>query len=83
MKYTFELGSGAMICTTFHKYWFRHSKLNRGDSQAHRHTGTQHGDSINLILIFQSKESRLEITFSLIPVDLLDFSLYESLILIE
>jgi hypothetical protein len=81
MKHSFELGSGAMICTKFHKYWFRHSKVNRGHSQTNR----QHRGRKNRILIFQSKKSRLEITFSLImiSVDLLDFPLYEPLILIE
>jgi hypothetical protein len=31
MKYTYEMGSGAMIyIPSFHKYWFRHSKADRG-----------------------------------------------------
>jgi hypothetical protein len=39
MKYAVEMGSGAMIIhTKFHKDWFRHSKVDRGDTQTHRHT---------------------------------------------
>jgi hypothetical protein len=34
--------------TKFHKDWFRHSNLDRGDTQAHR----QHGDRISLLLFF-------------------------------
>jgi hypothetical protein len=56
MKYAAEMGSGAMIYTKFHKCWFRHSKVNRGDSQAHK----QHGDSISLLY-----ESRLKMHFEL------------------
>jgi hypothetical protein len=37
MKYAVEMGSGVMIkYTKFHKYWFRHSKVDRG--RIHRHT---------------------------------------------
>jgi hypothetical protein len=59
MKYSVEMGSGAMIyihCTRFHKDWFSHSKVDRGDSQTHR----QHGDWMSLFLFFQNKESRLK-----------------------
>jgi hypothetical protein len=56
MKYALEMDSGATIhYTNFHKDWFRHSKVNRGDSQTHR----QHGDRISLRLFFENKESRL------------------------
>jgi hypothetical protein len=40
--------------TEFHKDWYRHSKVNWGDSQTHR----QHGDRISLLSLFQNKESR-------------------------
>jgi hypothetical protein len=47
MEYAVEMGSGATVYihTNFHKDWFRHSKVNRGDSQTHR----QHGDRISLL----------------------------------
>jgi hypothetical protein len=41
MKYAVEMGSGAK----FHKGWFRHSKVDRGDTQTRR----QHGDRISLL----------------------------------
>jgi hypothetical protein len=40
----------------FHKDWFRHSKVVRGD------TDTQQGDLIILILFFQNKKSKLNIS---------------------
>jgi hypothetical protein len=33
MKCAVEMGSGAMIYVPFHKDWFRHSKVGRGDLQ--------------------------------------------------
>jgi hypothetical protein len=36
MKYAAEMGSGAMIYISSSKYWFRHSKVVRGD----KHTAT-------------------------------------------
>jgi hypothetical protein len=38
MKYATEMGSGAKIYhehTKFHNDWFRHSKVDRRDSQTH------------------------------------------------
>jgi hypothetical protein len=35
MIYAVEIGSGAMICTKFHRDWLRHSKIDRG---IYRHT---------------------------------------------
>jgi hypothetical protein len=46
----------------FKKYWFRHSKVDRGDTQTYR----QHGDFINLLLFFRSKKSRLNIFFKVV-----------------
>jgi hypothetical protein len=48
MKYVVEMGSGVMIyiCIKFHKNLFRHSKVNRGNTEIHR----QHGDRISLLL---------------------------------
>jgi hypothetical protein len=43
------------IHTTSHKYWFRHSQLNRGSL-----TDTQQGDIISLLLFFQNKENKLK-----------------------
>jgi hypothetical protein len=45
MKYSIEMGSGAM---KFHKDWFRHSKFGKGDTQTHR----QYGDIVSLLLLF-------------------------------
>jgi hypothetical protein len=54
MKYAAEMGSGTMILhTKFHNNWFRHSKVDKGNSQAYR----QHRDIISLLLFFQNKES--------------------------
>jgi hypothetical protein len=41
MKYAVEMGSGAMIYvhTKFHKDWFMHSEIDKGDTQ--RHTDAQ------------------------------------------
>jgi hypothetical protein len=48
------------IYTKFHKYWFKHSKVNGGgDIQTRR----QHGYRISLVLIFRSKDIRLKIIF--------------------
>jgi hypothetical protein len=44
------------IHTKFHKDLFRHSKVDRGDTQIQR----QHGDRISLLLLFRNKESRLK-----------------------
>jgi hypothetical protein len=33
MKYAVEMGSGAMV---YVPYWFRHSKVDIGDTQKHR-----------------------------------------------
>jgi hypothetical protein len=41
------------IHTKFYKDWFKHLKVNSGDSQTQR----QYGDSISLILFFQNEES--------------------------
>jgi hypothetical protein len=39
VKYAFEMGSGVMILhTKFRKDWFKLSKVDRRDTQAHRHT---------------------------------------------
>jgi hypothetical protein len=55
MKYADELGSSDLIHKPiFIKDWFTLSKVNGGGD-----TKTQHGDHINLLLLFQSKESRL------------------------
>jgi hypothetical protein len=43
------------ILSNFHKDWYRHSKVDRGDKQ--------HGDRISLYLFFQNKESRPKATF--------------------
>jgi hypothetical protein len=57
MKYTAEMGSGAMtLHAKFHKYWFRHPKVCSG-----RLTDTQHGYHISLISFSQNKHSRLKI----------------------
>jgi hypothetical protein len=56
MKYTVEMGSGAMIYTKFHKDWFRHSKVDRKNTQTLR----QHGGLISLLAFFKNKESRLK-----------------------
>jgi hypothetical protein len=45
-----------MILFKLNKDWFRHSKVDRGNSQTHR----QPGDFISLLLFFQNKESRLK-----------------------
>jgi hypothetical protein len=41
MKYAVEMGHDVRV--TFHKDWFRHWKVNWGDSQTH------HGDRISLL----------------------------------
>jgi hypothetical protein len=51
MKYAAEMGSGAMIFIPS----FIKIGSGIGDSQTHR----QHGDRINLLLFFLSKERRL------------------------
>jgi hypothetical protein len=59
MKYAAETGSGAMnYIPSFHKDWFRHSKINGGgkDSQIH----AQHGDRLSPLSFLQNKESRLK-----------------------
>jgi hypothetical protein len=57
MKYTIEIGSGAMICIpSFIETGSGIQKLIRGYRQAHE----QHGDLMRLLLFFfQTKESRL------------------------
>jgi hypothetical protein len=42
----------------FHKDWFRHSEVEKGNLQIHR----QHGDLISLVLSFQKKESMLKMS---------------------
>jgi hypothetical protein len=44
------MGSAFMI--SFHKDWFRHSKVDRGDSQTHR----QYGDLISLFYFFKIRK---------------------------
>jgi hypothetical protein len=44
------------IRTKFHKDCFRHSQVNKGDTQTHR----QQGDLISLLLFFENKEIRLK-----------------------
>jgi hypothetical protein len=57
MKCAVEMGSGVVIYvhTKFHKDRFRHSEVNRGDTQIH----IQKGDLVSLFLFFQNKEWRL------------------------
>jgi hypothetical protein len=56
------MGSGAMIYIPyFMKIGFRHSKVNKGNSQTHR----QHGDRISLLSLFQNKENRLKMKVGL------------------
>jgi hypothetical protein len=39
MKYAVEMCPGAMMyITNFHKDWFRHLKVDKGDTQTRRHT---------------------------------------------
>jgi hypothetical protein len=58
MKYTVEMGSGAMIYVpSFIKVGSAIQKLIAGDT----HTDTQKGDQISLLLFFQNKESWLKI----------------------
>jgi hypothetical protein len=45
MKYAVEIGSRVMD-TKFHKDWFRHSKTDKEDTQAHRH------GNLNTLLLF-------------------------------
>jgi hypothetical protein len=59
IKYAVQMGSGGMIyIPSLHKDWFRHLNVN---GWIHR----QHGDRINLLLLCENKESRLEIHKSL------------------
>jgi hypothetical protein len=46
IKYTVEMG------TKFHKDWFRHSKVDGGDSQTHR----QYDDCISLFYSFKIRK---------------------------
>jgi hypothetical protein len=55
MMYAVEMGSGVINIRSFIKIWFRHSKVNRGDTQTHKECR----DHISLLLFFQNKESRL------------------------
>jgi hypothetical protein len=56
MKYTIEMGSGAMIyIPSFIKIG---SRLNRGDTEIHK----QDGDRISPLLFFPNKESMLKIS---------------------
>jgi hypothetical protein len=48
MKYAVEMGSGAK----FHKDWFSHSKVDKGDM----HTDRQQGDLIRLLYFFQARK---------------------------
>jgi hypothetical protein len=59
MKYTVEMGSGAMIYVpSFIKIGSGIRKLIGVDMETHR----QQGDLISLLLFFQNKEIRLKIT---------------------
>jgi hypothetical protein len=46
------------IRTKFHKYWFRHSEVNTGDTQTHTTATWSHKPT----LFFQNKESGLKLT---------------------
>jgi hypothetical protein len=48
----------------FHKDWFKHSKVNRGDKETHR----QHGEGISLLSFFLNKENRLKIIFDVTDI---------------
>jgi hypothetical protein len=50
MKYAAEMDFGATIYILFHKDWFRHSKVDRGDTDTYIHT--QQGDLISPLLFF-------------------------------
>jgi hypothetical protein len=56
MKYAVEMSSGVVVYidTKFHKDWFRHPKVYRGNTLTYR----QHGNLINLLLFFENKESK-------------------------
>jgi hypothetical protein len=45
------------IHINFRKYWFRLSKVDMGGTQTHR----QHVDCISLLLVYQNKESSLQV----------------------
>jgi hypothetical protein len=62
MKYAVEMGSGAMIyIASFIKIGSGIQNLIRGGIHRHR----QHGDGISLLLFFQSKESKLNLSIFL------------------
>jgi hypothetical protein len=62
MKYAAEMGSRAMIyIPSFIKVGSAIQMLIQGDSQTHR----QNGERINLLSLFQDKESRLKPTLIL------------------
>jgi hypothetical protein len=55
------VASGAMIyIPSFIKDWFRHSNVDRRDTQTHRHTGKD-SDLKSALLLLENKESQLEI----------------------
>jgi hypothetical protein len=52
MKYAVEMGLGAVIYILFRRDWFRQSKVDGGDSRAHR----QHDDLISVLLFFKIRK---------------------------
>jgi hypothetical protein len=52
----YEVRRSDDLHTKFHKDWFSHSKVDRGETQTHR----QHGDRLSLL--FQNKVNELKIT---------------------
>jgi hypothetical protein len=46
------MGSGDIICTRFHKVWFRHSKVDRADIHRHR----EQGDLMTDFIFFKIKK---------------------------
>jgi hypothetical protein len=74
MKYGVETGSGAMVyIPSFIKIGSAIQKLIGGNTQTHR----QHDSRINLLLLFQNKEGRIQIILYLsgckIKESLLDY----------
>lgn len=41
MRYAVEVGLDRVIVTKSHKDWFRHWKVNRGDTRTHRKHGVR------------------------------------------
>jgi hypothetical protein len=58
MAHHFYIHTYIHIHTTFHKIWFRHSKVLRG--ALHIQTHRQKGDLMNLLSFFKYKESRIK-----------------------